>query len=234
MLAWSQGRTFVVQTQDPKAPLDRFDLVIPPEHDQLAGDNVFPILGAPNQLSPEKLAVEKARFADRLGPLPHPRVAVIVGGDSKAHRLSVDRAQALAAEIAGAVSAAKGAVMVSYTRRTPPAAREAMTTVLRSLPGVIWDGEGDNPYFAFLATADAILVTEDSTNLATDAATTGKPLFILKMDGASEKFDRFHAALAQRGIAQPFVGALTAASYPPLAETDRAASELLRRYDGKP
>jgi hypothetical protein len=234
MLAWSQGRTFVVQTQDPKAPLDRFDLVIPPEHDQLAGDNVFPILGAPNRLSPEKLAVEKARFADRLGPLPHPRVAVIVGGDSKAHRLSVDRAQALAAEIAGAVSAAKGAVMVSYTRRTPPAAREAMTTVLRSLPGVIWDGEGDNPYFAFLATADAILVTEDSTNLATDAATTGKPLFILKMDGASEKFDRFHAALAQRGIAQTFVGALTAAPYPPLAETDRAASELLRRYDGKP
>src|SRR5690349_20637898 len=66
MLAWAEGKTFVVQTQDPKAPLDRFDLVVPPEHDGLSGRNVFPILGAPNRLSPEKLAVELARFSERL------------------------------------------------------------------------------------------------------------------------------------------------------------------------
>jgi mitochondrial fission protein ELM1 len=47
MLAWSGGKTFVVQTQDPRAPLDRFDLVIPPQHDGLTGPNVFPILAPP-------------------------------------------------------------------------------------------------------------------------------------------------------------------------------------------
>jgi hypothetical protein len=234
ILAWSGGKTFVVQTQDPKAPLDAFDLVVPPEHDELTGDNVFPILGAPNRLSPEKLAVELARFSDRLAPLPHPRVAVIVGGDSKAHRLPAARARAMAGEIAAAVTAAGGSVLVSYTRRTPHAAREAMTAALRALPGLIWDGTGDNPYFAFLAAADAILVTEDSTNLATDAASTGKPLFILGMEGRSAKFERFHAELRRRGVARPFAGQLAAAPYPPLAETDRAASELLRRYDGRP
>lgn len=70
MLKWSEGRTFVVQTQDPGARLDRFDLVVPPEHDGLTGANVFPILGAPNRITPEKLALDLARFQDLLAPLP--------------------------------------------------------------------------------------------------------------------------------------------------------------------
>jgi len=232
MLALSAGKTFVVQTQDPRAPLDRFDLVVPPEHDGLAGEKVFPILGAPNRITPEKLALELARFGDMVAPLPHPRVAVIVGGRSKAHDLPVDRARALAGQIARAIEASGGSLMLSFTRRTPAPAREAMTAALTHLPGAIWDERGENPYFAFLAAADAILVTEDSTNLATDAAATGKPLFVLPMAGRSAKLARFHSELQQRGIARPFVGELTAEPYAPLLETDRAAREVLRRYDG--
>ena len=234
MLAWSGGKTFVVQTQNPRAPFDRFDLVIPPEHDRLAGPNVFPILGAPNRLSAETLGVELARFEARIAPLPHPRVAVIVGGRSKAHRLPADRARLAAETIAAAVREAGGSVLVSYTRRTPEAARAAMTPILSALPGFVWDGNGENPYFAFLAAADAILVTEDSTNLATDAAATGAPVFVLPMAGHSAKLQRFHAVLENRGLTRRFVGNLTAARQPPLRETDRAACELLRRYDGTP
>jgi len=232
MLAWSKGKTFVVQAQAPRAPLDRFDLVVPPEHDGLQGPNVFPILGAPNRVTPETLTLELAKFQDRLAPLPHPRVAVIVGGKSKAHGLSPVRARELAADISRAVGAAGGSLLLSFTRRTPAPARAAMTAALSHLPGIIWNGAGENPYFAFLAAADAILVTEDSTNLATDAAATGKPLFVLPMDGRSRKLERFHAELRRRGVARPFAGELTAEPYPPLLETDRAAGELLRRYDG--
>lgn len=232
MLTLAAGKTFVVQLQHPRAPLDRFDLVIPPEHDNLTGPNVFPILGAPNRISAERLALDLARFSDTLAPLPRPHIAVIVGGASKAHRLPAAHAAKLAREIAGAVSAAGGSALVSFTRRTPPPARAAMTAGLQGLPGRIWDGQGDNPYFAYLADADAILVTGDSTNLATDAAATGTPVFILDLPGQSAKLDRFHQALRARGIAQPFTGDLTAPPYVPLAETDRAARELLRRYDG--
>lgn len=232
MLAWAEGKTFVVQTQDPRAPLDRFDLVVPPEHDGLAGANVFPILGAPNRISPEKLAIERARFAERIDPLPHPRVAVIVGGKSKAHDLPAKAASELAASIAAAVTAAGGSLLLSFTRRTPAPARAAMTAALAHLPGIIWDDRGENPYFAFLAAADVILVTEDSTNLATDAAATGVPLLTLALPGRSAKLNRFHDALRTRGIASPYVGDLTGEAYEPLAETDRAARELLRRYDG--
>lgn len=232
MLTWAQGKTFVVQVQAPRAPLARFDLVVPPEHDGLSGDNVFPILGAPNRISAEKLAIERARFAERLDPLPHPRVAVIVGGKSKAYDLPVRAATEMAAAIARGVAAAGGSILLSYSRRTPAPARKAMTAALAELPGIIWDGTGENPYFAFLAAADAILVTEDSTNLATDAATTGAPLFTMPIPGHSPKLARFHDELRRRGIARPYVGDLTAEPYEPLAETDRAARQLLRRYDG--
>lgn len=228
---WSGGTTFVVQTQDPRAPLDRFDLVIPPEHDGLAGANVFPILGAPNRLTPEKLADGLARLQDRIAPLPCPRVALIVGGRSKAHALPPQLAERLAGQIAEAVRAAGGSLLVSYTRRTPAAAQRAMSQILSGVPGIIWDGTGENPYFGFLAAADAILVTEDSANLATDAAATGKPVHVLPMAGGSRKLARFHAELARRGITRRFAGALESWTYPPLRETDRAAAEVLRRYD---
>ena len=230
---WSGGRTFVVQTQDPRVPAAAFDLIVPPEHDGLTGANIFPIVGAPNRLTAERLAAEFAQFAARLDPLPRPRVAVIVGGTSRAFDLPADHAAAMARQIVSAVEAAGGSVLVSFTRRTPAAAQAAIAAGLGHLPGWVWDGRGDNPYVAFLATADAILVTEDSTNLATDAAATGKPVYRLAMVGSSAKFTRFHADLEARGIARRFAGRLETWRYPPLFEANRAAAELLRRYDAR-
>jgi mitochondrial fission protein ELM1 len=227
----SGGKTFVVQTQDPGGATPVLDLVIPPTHDELAGDNVLPIVGAPNRMSAEAFARDLARFRETIDPLPHPRVAMIVGGKSKSHDLSPDRARRMAAEVAEAVEAIDGSLLVSFTRRTPPEAQAVITEGLAGIPGWIWDGEGDNPYFAFLAAADIILVTEDSTNLATDAATTGKPVHVLAMEGGGRKFERFHEDLARRGVTRRFAGKLNHWNYPPLDETNRAAAELLARFD---
>ena len=139
----------------------------------------------------------------------------------------------MAAEVTAAVKAARGSLLVSFTRRTPEAAQRILTEGLADLPGWIWDGQGENPYFAFLAAADSILITEDSTNLATDAATTGKPIHMLAMSGGGRKFERFHDDLRRRGVSRPFRGVLESWSYPPLDETNRAASELLRRFDSQ-
>jgi len=227
--AWSGGATFVVQTQDPKTSLAPFDLLVPPTHDRLAGDNVLPILGAPNRVTPDRLATDLARFAATIAPLPHPRVAVLIGGKSAAFDLPPERARTMGREIEAAVRQAGGSIMLTFSRRTPQAARQILTEQLSGLPGVIWNGEGDNPYFAFLGAADYVLVTEDSTNMAAEAASTGAPVFVLKMDGASEKFARFHRELEDIGAARPYDGALHRWSYAPLAETDRAAGEVVRR-----
>lgn len=233
MKRWSKGRTFVVQLQDPRTPLGAYDLVIPPRHDRLSGDNVFPITGAPNRITAQRLADDMMRFATAIEPLPRPRVAVVIGGKSKAFDLSPERASLLAREIEAAVATAGGSILLTFSRRTPDPARAILAARLKHLPGVIWDDTGENPYFAFLAAADAVLVTEDSANMATDAAATGAPVLVLPLDGRSEKFGLFHQDLRDQGIARPFEGALPAWSYPPLRETDRAAAELLRRFDAR-
>ncbi|MES2032898.1 MAG: mitochondrial fission ELM1 family protein [Pseudomonadota bacterium] len=231
MKTWSGGKTFVVQIQDPRAPSTFFDLVIPPNHDRLKGDNVVSIIGAPHRVTAKKLADEYRRFAMAIDPLPHPRAAVLIGGRSKAFDLTPERAATIANQIQQAIEHDGGSLLMTFSRRTPDQARALLTARLKHLPGIIWDGEGDNPYFAFLAGADYVLVTEDSANMATEAASTGKPVFILKMDGHSLKFRLFHEELERHGAARPFGGAFHGWTYEPLAETDRAAAEVLARMD---
>ncbi len=225
----SGGRTFVVQTQDPRLDPRRFDLVVAPAHDGLDGANVVSITGSPHRITPQVLAEAAPAFASRLDPLPRPTVAVLVGGRSKAFDLTPDHAADLAARIAGAVRSAGGSVMLTFSRRTPDAARAALTAGLADLPGWIWDGEGPNPLFAFLHAADHILVTEDSANMAAEAASTGKPVHVLPMVARrpAGKFARLHADLAARGATRPFDGTLPAWGYTPLTETDRAARAVL-------
>lgn len=227
----SKGRTFVVQTQDPRWRTGDFDLVVAPRHDLVEGPNVLSITGSPHRVTPERLAEGAKAFADRLEALPRPRLAVLIGGKSRAHDLPEAHAAELAEQIAAAIAAAGGSLMLTFSRRTPEAAKAAMTARLSRWPGWIWDGTGANPYFAFLHHADHVLVTEDSANMAAEAASTGKPVHILPMVAlkAGDKFDRLHADLRAREAARPFDGTLEGWSYEPLAETERAAREVLDR-----
>ncbi len=229
MRKWTDGKTYVVQVQDPRWPAQLFDLLVPPRHDRVPGDNVVSIIGSPHRVTSERLKSELQPFAKAFKALPKPLVAVLIGGKSRAHDLSPARAIAMVDEIASSVSKAGGSVLVTMSRRTPDDARQLIAHRLKQLPGVVWDGQGPNPYFAFLAAADHILVTEDSANMATEAAATGKPVHILAMDGHSKKFARFHAELRDLGAARPFTGALDSWSYEPLNETERAAGEILKR-----
>lgn len=230
---WSGGKTFVVQVQDPRWPVRLFDLVVAPRHDRVRGPNVVEITGSPNRVTAERLAEARAAFADRIEPLPAPRVAVLIGGRSKAFDLTPERAAALAEQIGAAVTATGGSVLATFSRRTPEAARAVLQPRLAALPGWVWDGEGPNPYFAFLAWADHVLVTEDSTNMAVEAGATGAPVHVLPLEGGAPKFRRLHAELEQRGPARRFEGKLDSWSYPPLRETKRAAGAVLAALGGR-
>ena len=227
----SGGKTFVVQTQDPRWNIRAYDLVVAPVHDGVAGPNVLSITGSPHRVTADRLAEGAAAFADRLQALPRPRVAVLIGGRSRAFDLPEAHAAELAGEIAEAVEVVGGSLMLTFSRRTPEVAKAVINARLNHLPGLIWDGEGPNPYFAFLKFADHILVTEDSANMAAEAASTGKPVHILPMIPLkpADKFARLHADLRERGAARPFDGTLEAWTYKPLVETNRAARAVLDR-----
>lgn len=227
----SGGRTFVVQTQDPRWNRAAYGLIVAPAHDGVTGPNVLSITGSPHRVTTDRLAEGAVAFAGTLTDLPRPRLAALIGGQSRAFDLTEAHAAILAGQIATTVKAAGGSLLLTFSRRTPAAAKAVMTARLSPLPGLIWDGEGPNPYFAFLNFADQILVTEDSANMAAEAASTGKPVHILPMipRKPTDKFARLHTDLQERGAARPFDGALAAWTYVPLAETDRAARVVLDR-----
>jgi len=84
------------------------------------------------------------------------------------------------------------------------------------------------PYFAFLALADAIVATEDSVNMVTEAAGTGKPVYIQALKGRSRQLARFHARMQERGATRPFEGRLETWTYAPINDTELVASAIRR------
>lgn len=224
----SAGTTFTVQLQHPRVAASHFDLVVPPEHDGLAGENVVPIIGSPNGVTHEKLDTAAAAWRATFDRLPHPRIAVLIGGTSKSHRFGEHDAHALTAKLS-ALAAEGCGLMVTTSRRTGEAQTRIITDALTGPSTFVWDGSGANPLLGILALADAILVTSDSTNMAVEAAATGKPVYIVDIPGGSAKFDRLHESLIARGIARKFSGRIERWTYEPLNETARVAALIRRR-----
>ena len=221
----SGGRTVAAHIQDPRVGRGEFDMLIVPEHDRLRGPRVCLTRGAIHRVTAARLAAERSRFPE-LERLPRPILAVLVGGANRTYRLGLARLADIADAVAAAIGRRGGSVLVTPSRRTGPAGLAVLRDRLSSLPSAIWDGAGDNPYFAYLAIADAFLVTADSVSMVSEAAATGKPVHILDLDGGDAKFARFHKAMREAGITRPFAGDIEEWSYAPTDDTARAGAML--------
>lgn len=220
----SGGRTFTVQIQDPRIASKNFDLVAVPNHDSLRGKNVIVTDAAPNRITPEKLEAARAQFV-QLENLPAPRVAVLIGGNSKDYTLSESRAAALAKDLLKL----NAGLMITTSRRTGKENEEALRRVLNGKHIFFWDGQGENPYLAMLAWADFILVTEDSASMISDAASTGKPVYRLQLDGKSRRLSKLHCHLENKGILRVFDGKLEKYSYTRLNDAGKIAAAIKTR-----
>jgi uncharacterized protein len=223
--AASGGRTLAAHIQDPRFGRGEFDMLLVPEHDRLRGPRVFVTRGAIHRVTANRLDAERCRFP-ALENLPRPIVAMLVGGSNRAYRLDLRRLGESSETVARAVRRRGGSVVVTPSRRTGPAGVAVLRARFAGLPSAIWDGSGNNPYFAYLAVADAFLVTADSVSMVSEAAATGKPVHILELGGGDAKFARFHRAMREAGITRPFAGDIEEWSYTPLDDTARAGAAL--------
>ena len=106
-------------------------------------------------------------------------------------------------------------LMITASRRTPPALREALVALAARHGGFFWDGTGDNPCIAMLALADFVVATADSFNMIGEAAATGAPLLVFEPSGGHPKLDRFRQGLEAAGAVPAFTGPLEGARYEP-------------------
>jgi len=221
----NQGRTVVVQIQDPKIPPARFDLMIVSDHDKVRGPNVMVSLGAVHPVTPAKLAAGAAAWGPRLAHLPRPRIAVVIGGDNGVYRLTPQITTAIADQLATLIEGGAG-LMITTSRRTGAEAEAILRTKLSGPNVEIWSGAGENPYFGYLGLADHILVTADSVSMITEASASGKPVQVLPLEGGSKKFERFHEAMRAAGITRPFDGSLQSWDYTPQDDTGAAGARI--------
>ena len=175
----SGGRTRLVLFGNPKRWPERFSLIVAPAQYRIAGHPGMLPIGFPLMRS-NSAAIESAArdWNARFEALPRPVTALLVGGQTKPYRLDAGFARELAAratELAG-----DGTLYVSTSRRTPPAAVDALVDALPVTARLFrWSPEAtDNPYHALLALADRFIVTGDSISMMVEVARLGRPLSI--------------------------------------------------------
>lgn len=229
----SGGKTLTVQIQDPRIDPKQFDIVAVPAHDPTRGDNVIVTDGAPNLITPQKLQAAKEKWADAFSSLPAPRIAVLIGGSSKAHKMTKDIARSVGEKLAQLARTQNAGLMITASRRTGEENIAALRAALDGTNAYFWDGTGDNPYHGMLAWADTIVVTSDSVSMLSDAGTTGKPVYMIPLEGGSARFDRFHVGLIGKGVVRVFDGTLEHWTYTPLNAAQAIANAVINALGQK-
>ncbi len=219
----------IVQVQHPRQDPRRFDLIVVNRHDELTGPNVVVTRTALHRATPERLAAAADGWRDRLGYLPRPLVAVLVGGSNGRYRLDAAVAAQLAGSLAGMLRRDRVGLAVTPSRRTDPAAVKVLRETLEPLGAYVWDGTGENPYFGMLGLADAVVVTQDSVSMISEAAATAAPVLVAALPGRSRRQALFLEAMRAEDRVRWFEGRFATWKVAPLDDTPVAAAELRRR-----
>ena len=230
----SSGETILVQIMWPGGQgSDEFDLIAVPNHDNISNrHNVLNILGSPHGISPEALAKLKTMWTPRLADCSTPRISLIVGGSTKNRSFTPAMAKQLGSMASEMANRAGGCLLVSTSRRTGDATKHLIDAI--SAPAKIyhWGDSGDNPYPAFLACSDAIIVTGESMSMCSEACSGEGPVYIYAPEQLiTAKHQRLHDALYKAGYARPFKGQLEEWQHPSLNSANdiaEAVDKLLR------
>ena len=132
------------------------------------------------EVSSEQLGQAAERWQNLFANTPRPRIALLVGGRSYVCRFDERTAYRLGVEVRSFAEAVKGTVFATTSPRT---GREATVALKKALGDSCylheWQPEqSENPYLAYLALADILIVTGESESMLAEAAATGKPVHI--------------------------------------------------------
>lgn len=229
--------TFSVQLMNPQMNTKRFDVIISPQHDQMAGLNVIQTLGALHTVTPQRLSKKRKELKSTnvqdhpFHHLPAPYVGVLLGGKSRSANFNEQSIHDLGRRLQKLYQegGCKGSIVVTPSRRTTPVLLAKLQSYLTDMPHYIWDGKTQNPYLAILSLSDMLVVSEDSVNMVTEATATGKPVYIAQAQSCSGKIASFHRGLYDLALTRPFRGNWETWSPKPLFEADNIAKAILSR-----
>jgi mitochondrial fission protein ELM1 len=186
----SAGKTRLVRIGRPWKTLERFALIVTtPQYSLAQRPNILVTPLPPQCISETALGEAARRWAPRLAHLPRPRIALMVGGSSGAYTFDTVLAGTLGSQASAMAEAAGGSLLVTTSARTPPRSAQALCDAITCPAHEFrWSRAAtDNPYLAYLALADAVIVTGESVSMLSEACATRKPVYVFDLDrGATD------------------------------------------------
>ena len=222
-----------IHIQDPKVSLGNFDYIVAPEHDGLIGSNVLQSKGAIHYLRDNELNENKSYLKSKINKKKV--VSFIVGGPNKYYNYADDIIDVIFSKVK------KNFIDNDYQLIFIPSMRTPKNIINKAKEffdynQIIIQDIDKKAYLSSLELADHIVVTCDSTSMISEAAITGKPIYVAQMPNIkkNDRFQKFFQLFNSLNITKNLENSVEKWNYKKLNETDRISSYIkdqLKNYD---
>jgi len=213
---------FNIHIQDPKVSFEHFDQIITPDHDGIKGDNVLTTRGSIHYLTKKEI-LDNSKYL-QLDKGKKQIVSFILGGPNKYYNYSDEQIHFIFNKVKTLFTPDKYKIIVIPSYRTPEEIiKKAYNTF--SINHYVVKNIDKKAYLSSLAQADYIIVTCDSTSMISEAAVTGKPVYMamMKPRKSIKRFKSFYTQFKELGIAKELTDSIDNWSYDKLDEVNRIA-----------
>ena len=222
-----------VHIQDPKVSLSNFDFVVAPEHDGLTGKNVITSKGAIHYLRDNELDENMSYLKPRLNK--EKIVSLIVGGPNQYYDYKDIEVEKIFSKIKKNFIDSGYQLIFIPSMRTPKSVIDSAINYFDKNQVIITDID-KKAYLSSLKLANHIVVTCDSTSMISEAAITGKPIYVAQMPPVKNniRFQKFFEMFKKLNIIKDLDDKLEDWKYEKLNETDRISGYIkskIKNYD---
>ena len=225
----SKKKIINIHIQNPKVSLENFNYIISPEHDNLKGSNVISTKGAIHYLTLNEINSSKNYLENQIEKNKNV-ITLILGGPTKYYDYNNENIINIFSKINKHLIEQNLQLIVIPSNRTP---NEIISFAKEyfSKSRIILEKVDKNAYLSSLSLAKYIVVTCDSTSMISEAALTGKPVYVAMIPPKrnDKRFNKFRSLFKELNIIKELGDELTLWSYKRLDETNRVASEIKER-----
>ena len=218
-------KIFTIHIQNPKVNFKNFDAIISPEHDNLSGNNVYSSKGAIHYITESEINNAKSYLKKDINS--EKVVSLILGGPNKYYNFDADQLVNIFNQIKSDFISQGYKAIVIPSMRTPKRSIELAIKEMGSF-GYVVNRVDKQAYLSAYALANYIIVTCDSTSMISEAATSGKPIYIARMKPKKNdyRFKRFFKLFREMGIARNLGEKVETWTYNKHNEAERIAAEI--------
>ena len=221
-------KIFTIHIQDPKVNFKNFDAIVAPEHDNLTGDNVYSSKGAIHYITEAEINKAKNYLKDKVKS--QKIVSLILGGPNKYYSFKEDQLKEIFEKIKSNFISNGYKVIVIPSIRTPKTSIDLAIKEFGEF-GYVVNSIDKQAYLSALALANNIVVTCDSTSMISEAAASGKSIYVahMKTKKNNYRFKRFFKLFKEMGITRDLGEKVDNWTYSKLNEAERLSTKIINK-----